>query len=91
MDPPVISGLRRVAGMGSHNPYPAPLSPMGIGFYPFLSPRGVISRQSRPLMDEFPTGDRGMGPIAIPIYVGFETTFNSNLISYKHKEHNCIL
>jgi hypothetical protein len=62
---------------------------MGIGFYPFLSPRGVISPHPRLLMDEFPTGE--WGPIAIPIYVGFETTFNSNLISYKHKEHNCIL
>ena len=37
MDPPVISGPRRVAGMGGHNPYLAPPSPMGIGFYPFLS------------------------------------------------------
>jgi hypothetical protein len=70
MVPPVISGPRRVAGMGGDKSYPAPPSPMGIGFCPFLSPRGVLSPHPRPLIDEFPTGDRGMGPIAIPTHFG---------------------
>jgi hypothetical protein len=43
---------------------------MGIGFYPFLSPRGVFSPHPRPLMDEFPAGDRGMGPRCHPYAYG---------------------
>jgi hypothetical protein len=39
---------------------------MGIGFCPFLSPRGVLSPHPRPLIDEFPAGDRGMGPHCHP-------------------------
>jgi hypothetical protein len=42
---------------------------MGIGFYPFRSPRGVFSPHPRPLMDEFPAGDRGMGPRCHPYSV----------------------
>ena len=56
-----VSGMRG-SGTGDGEPSPSPLDPMGIDFPPFSSPWGIKSPHPRPLIGEFPTGNRGSGP-----------------------------
>jgi len=44
---------------------PAPASPDGDEFLAIKPPWGLKLTHLHPLIDEFPTGDRGSGPIAI--------------------------
>lgn len=53
-------------GDGETENVPAPASPDGSEFRPLKAPWGVKSPQFHHLIDEFPIGDRGSGPIAIP-------------------------
>jgi hypothetical protein len=39
---------------------------MGIDYCLYLSPWELLSPHPRPLMEEFPVGDRGMGPHCHP-------------------------
>jgi len=48
-----------------HRTFCAPFHPTGMTFGPLRSPRGLKIPQLHPLMDEFPIGDRGSGPVAI--------------------------
>jgi len=55
------SGMRG-SGTGDGEPSPSPLDPMGIDFPPFSSTWRIKSPHPRPLIGEFPTGNRGSGP-----------------------------
>jgi hypothetical protein len=48
-------------------------SPSGEDFSPFTSPRGENLPHPHPLMEEFPAGNRGSGPIAISRPVWYTT------------------
>jgi hypothetical protein len=57
---------RGETGTGSAETSPHPPYPTGTSFSPFSSPRGLKCYHPRPLMEEFPAGNRGSGPVAIP-------------------------
>jgi hypothetical protein len=56
-------------GDGGWFPIPVPANPTGIKFLPFRSPRGLNSSHTRPLIEEFPAGNRVSGPHC-HLYVG---------------------
>jgi hypothetical protein len=58
----LLYGAPRVSGTGNRVPYPSPPDPMGMIFLPFNSPWGANCNHPRPLMNEFPAGNRGTGP-----------------------------
>jgi hypothetical protein len=64
--PTCHNGAPTGSGYGGDKPYPSPPSPMGIDSCLYLSPWGLLSPHHHPLMEEFPTGDRGMGPHCHP-------------------------
>jgi hypothetical protein len=53
-------------GTGSVGTSPPPPYPTRMSFSPFRSPRGLKCYHPRPLMEEFPAGNRGSGPRCHP-------------------------
>jgi hypothetical protein len=59
-----FNGSPRGTGMGNVS-HPRPCLPIGGGFFPVYIPAGENLPHPHPLMEEFPAGNRGSGPIAI--------------------------